>query len=189
MINRPIFSYPGKRQKGFSLLEILIVAGLLAAGLAALFFMLNRYNVRAAANNEAEVLNTMAAETRTQFRSQGNYTGVTPAVLIANGIVPTTHVNGTAIETGWATTVAVAPANLNGTMGDSVSFTYTLPRESCSRFVQASEGAFSRVIVGGVHVKDIPTGARNLNVATLGTQCNAAAAAGGNVTVVFTLGR
>jgi len=186
-MNRRLFNPTTKKQGGFSLLELLIVASLVAAGLAGLFFLVNRYNTKQTTNNEAASLNAIAAEVRTKFRSQGNYTGISPQVLINNGIVPGTMINGTNIETGWNTNVAIAPANLNGTAGDSVSFTYTLPRESCADFTQAAEGSFPRISVGGVNVKDIPGGMRTLNIATLGTQCNAGA--GGNVAVVFTLGR
>lgn len=186
-MNRRLFNPSFKKSRGFSLLEILIVAALVAAGLAGLFFLVQRYNTKQTTNNEAQNLNQIAAEVRTKFRSQGNYTGITPAVLIQNGIVPPTMVNNTNIETGWNTNVAVAAANLNGTNGDSVSFTYTLPRESCADFVQAAEGSFPRISVGGVNVKDVPGGARTLNIVTLGAQCNAGA--GGNTAVVFTLGR
>lgn len=179
--------FTAAKNRGFSLLEILVVAALVAAGLAALFALVNIYNQRQTTNAEASALNTIAAETRATFRSQGNFTGITPAVLIANGLVPATMVNGTNIETGWNTNVTVVPANLNGTMGDAVTFTYTLPRAACSRFVQAAEGAFPRVTIGGVAVKDVPAGANALNVVTMGAQCNAGA--GGNVAIALTLGR
>lgn len=186
-MNRRLFNPSMKKQRGFSLLEILIVAALVAAGLAGLFFLVNRYNTKQVTNDEASSLNSIAAEVRTKFRSQGNYNGITPQVLINNGIVPPTKINGANIETGWNTNVAIAAANLNGTAGDSVSFTYTIPRESCADFVQAAEGSFPRISVGGTNVKDVPGGQRTLNIATLGTQCDAGA--GGNVAAVFTLGR
>lgn len=178
-----------RSQGGFSLIEILIVAALIAAGLAAVLFLVNRYNTKQVTNDEAAALNQMAAEVRTKFRSQGNFNGITPAVLINNGIVDPRKINGTNIETGWNTNVTVAPANLNGVNGDAMSFTYTLPRESCPDFVQAAEGTFPRVVVGGTTVKNVPAGgtAARLDVVALGTACNPGA--GGNVSVVFTLGR
>ncbi len=46
---------------------------------------------------------------------------------------------------------------------------------------------FARITVGGVNVKDIPGGAPLLDVALLGTQCDAGA--GGNVVINLITGR
>lgn len=175
------------KNRGIATLDLLLYTGLAVAALAAVFFIVNLVINRQAVNDEIQTLQTMASETRTKFRAQGSFTGITPNVLIQNGIVPATKVNGTNIQTRWNTNVLVASANLNGAAGDSVTFSYTVPRENCSSFVEAAEGTFPRISVGGTNVKNVPGGANTLDVVALGAQCDSGA--GGNVQVVFFLGR
>lgn len=187
MATRNISFHATSKSRGMATMDLMIYTALAIAGMAAVFFVAGVVMNRQAVTEEVNTLQTMAAGTQTKFRAQGNFTGVTPNVLIQNGIVPARKVSETNIQTRWNTNVLVAPANLNGTLGDSVTFTYTVPRENCSNFVEAAEGTFPRIAVDGVNVKNVPGGANTLDVVALGAQCNAGA--GGNANVVFFMGR
>jgi len=175
-----------RKSKGFTLIEVLIVLAISAGVLFSVFVAVNKVQTKQLAKEAAENLNLMVADTRAKFKSQGNFSGVSAKVLIDNRIPPSNMIQGTNIVSPWNTNITVAPATLQN-QNDAVSFTYTgIGIEDCSNFVQAAEGAFSRITVGGTAVKDIPGGVTTLNVANLGTACTKG---GANNTIVFTQGR
>jgi prepilin-type N-terminal cleavage/methylation domain-containing protein len=162
-------------QRGFTLIEMLIALAIGAGLLFAVFVVVGKVQSKALAKDAAETLNLMVADTRAKFKSQGNFTGVTPQVLINNRIPPQQMVQGTNIVSQWNTNIGVAPVTINNA-NDAVRFTYTgVPSEDCSNFVQAAEGTFGRVTVAGTVVKNLYANpATPLNVATLGTRCASA---------------
>lgn len=177
------------RQRGLTLIEILIVIAIGAGILFGVFTVANRIGERSTINELASNLNMMAAETRSSFRAQGNYLGVTPAALIGMGVPPTTMVSGSTIQSPWATPIAVAPATLTAA-NDAVNFTITgVPAAQCAALVRAAEGAFGRVLIGSTVVKNMTSMTPNpmtpLNAALVGTTCNAA----GPFAISFVLGR
>jgi len=162
-------------QRGFTLIEMLIALAIGAGLLFGVFVLVGKVQSKALAKDAAESLNMMVADTRAKFKSQGNFTGVSPQVLINNRIPPQQMVSGANIVSQWNTNIGVSPVTINNT-DDAVRFTYTgVPSEDCSNFVQAAEGTFGRVTVAGVVVKNLyASPAAPLNVATLGTQCASA---------------
>lgn len=176
-----------RKQRGFTLVEIsiaVVVASLLLFGV---FWLVGVINERSAVKDEIQNYTTLANDTRTKFRNQGSYTGITPAVLIQLGVVPPEMVRGTNIVTTWETNLNVAPTNLNGTAGDAVRFTYTLPRKSCSDFIDGVARNAARITIGSTVVKDVPNGVNTVNQASVATACNSQA--GGNVSILLDQGR
>jgi len=161
--------------RGFTLIELLIALAIGAGLLFAVFVVVGKVQSKALTKEAAENLNLMVADTRAKFKSQGNFTGVSPQVLINNRIPPQQMISGTNIVSPWNTNIAVAPVTINNP-NDAVRFTYTgVPSEDCSNFVQAAEGSFGRVTVAGTVVKNLYANpVVPLNIATLGTQCASA---------------
>lgn len=175
-----------KHYRGFTLIELLIALSIGASVLFGVFTLVSKVQTKSIAKEAAESLNIMVADARAKFKSQGNFTGVTPKVLIDNRIPPSNMIQGNNIVSPWNTNIGVAPATLVNT-DDAIAFTYTgIGIEDCSNFVQAAEGAFSRIEVNGTNVKDVPGGVTQLKVADLGTACTAG---GANSTIVFIQGR
>lgn len=177
------------RQRGFTLIEILIVIAIAAGMLFGIFTVANRIGERSAINELASNLNMMAAETRSAFRAQGTYLGVTPAVLIGMGVPPATIVSGGTIRSPWDTDIEVQPTRITAP-NDAVQFSISgVPRASCAALVTAAEGAFGRVLIGSTVVKNMtamaPSPMSPLNAATVGTSC----AGAGPHTIHFVLGR
>lgn len=143
-------------QRGFTLIEVLIVIALVAVMLGAVFAVANRVNVQSTLSDFSSNMTLMASETRTAFRPQGTFVGVNPSVLIGMGIVPPSMVSGSAIVTPWAgSTVEVAPEMVS-VAGDAVRFTVSgIPGAQCAAFVAAMEPAFARIRVGPTNVKNM----------------------------------
>lgn len=176
-----------RKQQGFTLIELVIVLAIAAVILFGVFILVSRAQTSRVANDEVQNFNMMIADVRTKFGPQGSFVGITPAVLIDLGIVPKHMINAATIRTGWSTTVAVAPTNLNGTVGDAVRFSYTVPRASCGDFATGASGAAGRVTVDGVVVKDVPAALNNVNVAALAGACDSDI--GGTVDILLDQGR
>lgn len=163
-----------KAQKGFTLIEVLIVVSIAAAMLFGIFTVANRISERQAIAETVDGLNLMAAEARTAFRAQGSFAGATPAVLVNMRIPPVAMITGATIthNLGPGGVIAVAPG---GTPPNTL-LTFTVPGvpiEMCTRLVTGAEGAFDQVMVGTTIVKAI--GGR-LDPAALATQCATAGA-------------
>lgn len=164
------------KNRGFTLIEILIVLAIGAGILFAIFLAVNKVQSKALTKEASESLNLMVADTRALYRAAGTFAGIAPQVLIDNNVPPSTMVPAPGVApivSPWNTVVDVEVATIN-TANDAVLFRYNdVPRDDCSNFVQASAGSFNRVTVGAVLVKDASV-AQPLNVATLGAQCAAA---------------
>lgn len=162
-----------KKTKGFTLIEVLIVLAIAAGILFAVFIAVGKVQTKQVSKEAAEMLNLMVADVRAKFKSQGNFTGITPQVLIDNRIPPNTMIEGANIVSPWNSHILVAPVTINNP-NDAVRFTYqTVPQEDCSNFVTAAQGTFTRITVNGTVLKNVPT-VPMLNVAQLGTACVAA---------------
>lgn len=175
-----------KKQGGFSLIELAIVIAIVAILLFLVYQRLSKVQNSRIAGDEASNYTQIATDVRTRFGSQGDFAGITPKILIDNGIVPQAMIKGATISTSWNTTVAVAPAQFT-VANDAFAMTYTVPREQCSDFVTATAPAAARVTVGAEVVKNVPGSVNQINMATLGTACDASA--GGTVAVKLEQGR
>lgn len=177
-----------KKNRGFSLIEFGIVVALIAGATVIVYLMFSGRNDSATASAEAQNFTMMAADTQQKWRAQGNFTGIDAASLVNNGVVPSTMVVGNTIETRWNTPVTVAAGTINSA-GDSVVFTYQVPRRSCADFVtQAGSSAVVVDVAGGTTVKDVPNGDNTMDVSALGGACDTTAD-GGNVPVALTVTR
>jgi len=176
-----------KRKNGFSMIELLVVIGIIAFMALAAFVVVPMARNSWNASKEADFYAAMSADTRTVYSTQGNFNGVSPATMIKLGLVPSTLVRNNVIVSSFETNVEVAPTNLNGNANDGVEFSYTLPREVCTKFVQKSAMASARVTVGGQVVLNRPTGENTVNVSTLADACDSGA--GGNVNILLAQGR
>jgi len=171
-----------RNERGFTMIELLIAVVVIAVAAAAVFATWTLISAGQTAQNEAQTLVGMVAETRGLYSAQGNFTGVTPTVLIGARLVPESmSVDANTLNSSWNEEVLVQPV---GPGDRELQITYeAVPVDVCTRFVQRSEAAFRLIDVNGTIVKNTPAGIDELDATALAEGC-----AGGPGAVVFTAG-
>lgn len=164
-----------KARRGVTLIEavlfISIALGLIVGGLV--FFQ--QASLAARTNDAVRNLSSIASETRAAYRTQADFKGLAPVVLINSGAVPSSRISEIAgvltILNEWNNPVGVAPnaANILGTaaLADTLfTITYNnIPASACTRLATATSGSgpIGPGIVGVSVTSSVPA------TATIGT--------------------
>ena len=195
-------SFNRTKAKGFSLIELLLVLGVLAILLVAAFVVYPQVRDRNQANAEVANLTSIKASINNLYASRGgNYAGLTTTVANQARAFPQSMNGGTytgaTITSAWGGTVAVAEGAAVAAAGGlpaipagrSFTVTYTaVPDGVCLGLVSGAATNFARVAVGSTQVVTGPVAGGGGGAATPGgfNPATAAAACTGNPTVVFT---
>ena len=130
-------------RRGVTLIEavlfISIALGLIVGGLV--FFQ--QASLAQRTNDAVRSISSLASETRAAYRTQQSFAGLTPAVLINSGAVPSSAINGTNIRNEWGGDALIGPTPALGTIAaDSAFFIeYTnIPAAACVRLATATAG-------------------------------------------------
>lgn len=164
---------PRRLQRGQSIFELVIyavVAGLIVAGAAYLFFTI-RAGIEV--KNATSDLGVMVSKAQSLYsNSQDGFSTATASSLIDNGVVPARMVQGGVIASSLAGAVTVTPVSLYGGGSNGLKFNFAaLPSADCSDFVRGVAGWFVQINVAGQSVKDMTTG-KDLDTAALGNACS-----------------
>lgn len=178
-------SFNRTKAKGFSLIELLLVLGVLAILLVAAFVVYPQVRDRNQANAEISNLTAIKANVNNLYASRGGlYTGLDNDVAMDARVYPSSMISGSASTSSWgqAVTVVENTAALalpeGGTIPAGRSFTVTyanVPEGVCLGLVSGAATNFQQVSVGGEDVKD----ANGFNPG------DAAGACQGNQTIIF----
>lgn len=176
-----------KKNRGFTLVEILLVVAFIAVGGLAVYVTYNKVSSGGQANTEARNLGTLQAGVKGLYGGSSNYTGITNSVLNDGRVTPDSmraipYVSGaTAINNTFGGTVTVLPITLaGGNTNNGFQITYArVPGAVCSKLVTNAEKAFDQITVNGEVVKAFGTG--QLNIGLLTTGCSG----GSGVTILF----
>lgn len=176
-------SFQRARAKGFSLIELLLVLGILAVFLITAFVFYPQVRDRNQANTEVANLTSIKANINNLYAAKGgNYNGLTSPIANQARAYPSSmnggvFTSGATITSAWGQPV-VAEAS-TGTAPRTFTVTYTaVPAGVCLGLVSGAAGNFQDITVGGSSVfSGTPL---TLNPTTAAIQC----ANGG--TVVFT---
>lgn len=138
-----------KRQKGFSLLEIIIVIAIIGLALAGLAWQINKgFNANEIKDESSAVTSVMAAvpELRTSAGYGAAGTDLVPALIAQNAIPTTWSIIAGAPTNAWSGAVTVK-SNVNNVTITSAS----IPMEACNKMVvKLSRGAnFQSTKIGG----------------------------------------
>lgn len=172
-----------KQQGGFTLLELMIAAVLLALGIAGIYKGVTDYMSNDRANREMKELPTIITAIQQKYAQRQNYAGATTAGLINLGVFPQSWVSGATLQNRWGGTVTVGTATLVSA-NDALTLTFTqMPQAECADVIPGIEQSVRVVTVGGTSVK---ANNAQTDMTALGTAC---AAGGVANTVVYTIGK
>ena len=162
------------KQQGFTLIELVLVLGVIALIAIAAFLVYPSVVSGTQANTESTDVTSITACVKTLFGSTGDYTGLDTPTAIKGHCPPSTMVAGnfasTTMTSVWAQPVDIT-VDATPTLFD---ITYTnVPTAACLKFVADVGNNFDRVLVNGISVKDsIRTNPTPYSTALVIAHCN-----------------
>lgn len=187
-------SFPRNNKKGFSLVELLLVLGVLAVLLVAAFVVYPRVRDANRANTEVSNLTAIKASINNLYASKGgDYKGLTTAVANQARVFPSSMNSGTytgaAVNSSWGgavkAEVTTAETTTDGAAipaGRAFTVTYeSVPEGVCLGMISGAAGNFSQIEVGSAKlIKTATTGqtatAGGFDPAAAATECSKASA-------------
>ncbi|ENK4556396.1 TPA: prepilin-type N-terminal cleavage/methylation domain-containing protein [Escherichia coli] len=177
-----------KSKKGFSLLELLLVLGIIAALVVAAFIVYPKVQASQRAQAESNNIATIQAGVKALYTSASSFTGLNNLVAVQAKIFPDNMLRGSG---NFATplhafkgAVILDVANTGPSSAAGSSFTityYNVPAAECTKIITAAAGNFYAAGVGTAG--NVKAAGEVLDVAKTATQCQS----GGNSnTLIFT---
>jgi len=156
-----------RNQGGFSLVEILLVLGIIAILAIAAFIIFPQVQASNRANTEQSNITTITAGVKNLYGATREYGGLSATVVNRARIAPPSMNGGafataTTLSSSWSGDVQVGPSTINGDLGNA-PFRYfklrylAMPTEVCTKLVPGLAQNFEHVIVGATDVKTAST--------------------------------
>lgn len=165
-----------KSKKGFSLLELLLVLGIIAALVVAAFIVYPKVQASQRAQAESNNIATIQAGVKALYTSASSFTGLNNSVAVQAKIFPDNMLSGSGSAAkpinAFKGNVVVASANTGPSAATGSSFTITyenVPAAECTKIITAAAGNFYIAQVGGATVKEA---GGTLNVAATAAACS-----------------
>ena len=140
-------------KKGFSLIELLLVLGIIAALAIVAFIIYPKVSAANKAQTEASNINTIKAAINSLYASAPDYSGLDTTTALNADVFPSTMVSsdGSSASNTFKGTVTVAASDdaPSGASNSSFTITYNgVPTTECVKIVSAVAGSFYEVTVG-----------------------------------------
>lgn len=175
-----------KSKKGFSLLELLLVLGIIAALVVAAFIVYPKVQASQRAQAESNNIATIQAGVKALYTSASSFTGLTNTVAVQAKIFPDNMLSGTGNTAKpinafkGNVTLAAAATGPSSAAGSSFTITYSnVPAAECVKIATAAAGNFYIATVG---TKVVKAAGGMLDVAATASACSNAT----SNTLVFT---
>ena len=175
-----------KSKKGFSLLELLLVLGIIAALVVAAFIVYPKVQASQRSQAESNNIVTIQAGVKALYTSASSFTGLNNSVAVQAKIFPDNMLSGSGNSATpinafkGAVTLGVANTGPSSAAGSSFTITYdNVPAAECTKIMTATAGNFYIAQVGSTTVK--PAGG-TLDVAATAGACSDA----NSNTLIFT---
>lgn len=179
-----------RSKKGFSLLELLLVLGIIAALVVAAFIVYPKVQASQRAQAEANNIATIQAGVKALYTSASSFTGLTTSVAVQAKIFPDNMLSVSGSDTAAKpinafkgdVLIASDSTGPSKTSGSSFTITYkNVPAAECTKIITAAAGNFYAAGVGTAG--NVKAAGAVLNVAETALKCEA----GGNSnTLIFT---
>ncbi len=145
-----------KNEKGYSLIEVLLVIGFVMVGTTGIYTLYNMVAARQLANQDATLLAQFKRDILTEYESSGTYVGISNTVLNTNKVTPTKMRNNniTDIINSYGGTVDVSAIThlLIPGLGFRVT-TNNVSTTSCPNLAVTLGETFDRITINGTVVK------------------------------------
>ncbi|HFG6584696.1 TPA: type 4 pilus major pilin, partial [Salmonella enterica subsp. enterica serovar Agona] len=165
-----------KSKKGFSLLELLLVLGIIAALVVAAFIVYPKVQASQRAQAESNNIATIQAGVKALYTSASSFTGLNNSVAVQAKIFPDNMLSGSGSAAkpinAFKGNVVVASADTGPSAATGSSFTITyenVPAAECTKIITAAAGNFYIAQVGDATVKEA---GGTLNVAATAAACS-----------------
>lgn len=164
-----------KQNKGFTLVEILLVVGFIALAGIGIYTIYAKVQVSNQANTESRNLDTLRAGIKSLYGGRPNFNGVSATVANNARVTPDsmrTPGSASLITNTFGGTVLVAARSFAPGADNAFMITYpSVPSAVCSKLVTSAGVQFNHVEVEGTAVKTFGSN-DPINVATAAAQCN-----------------
>ena len=144
-----------RNKRGFSLLELLLVLGIIAALVVGAFIVYPKVQASQRAEAESKNIATIQAGVKSLYTSASSYSGLTNTVAVGAKIFPDNMLIGTGTSASVVNAfkgnviVGVSNDSPSGAENSSFSITYVgVPAAECAKIASAAAGNFYTVSVG-----------------------------------------
>ncbi|HEF4887313.1 TPA: prepilin-type N-terminal cleavage/methylation domain-containing protein [Klebsiella oxytoca] len=144
-----------KKHKGFSLLELLLVLGVIAALVVGAFIVYPKVQASQRAEAESKNIATIQAGVKSLYTSASSYSGLSNTVAVGAKIFPDNMLVGTGTSASVVNAfkgnviLGVSTDSPSGAANSAFSITYVgVPAAECAKIVSAAAGNFYTVSVG-----------------------------------------
>lgn len=164
-----------QKQKGFTLVELLLVVGLIALGAVVAYITFPKVQSTSRANAEATNINTIASGINNLYAGSNTFTGLTNEVLINGKGAPERMVgagNTLVNSLGGAVTIGTATLPAGGVTDNHYQITWEgIPEAECVKLGTGVANNFVDVTINGTAVKTYP-GEEVADPVTVTTACD-----------------
>ncbi|EDM1757893.1 type IV pilin [Salmonella enterica subsp. diarizonae] len=165
-----------KSKKGFSLLELLLVLGIIAALVVAAFIVYPKVQAAQRAQAESNNIATIQAGVKALYTSASSFTGLTNTVAVQAKIFPENMLSGTGNTVKPINSfkgdviLAAAATGPSAAAGSSFTITYAnVPAAECTKITTATAGNF---YIAAVNTKVVKPAGGVIDVAATTAACN-----------------
>lgn len=172
-----------KNNKGFNLIETLLVVGLIAIASIGVYKLFQKVQEGNSANTEAKNIDLIRAGIKTLYATKTNYLNLNAEIVNKAKITPESMINdASTISNSFGGAVTIAPVTINGNANKGFSITYEkVPGPICTKIVAGAAAQFDIVSAGGVEIKSF--GLNEIDIAQLTEGCEDTTGEG--ITMVF----
>lgn len=144
-----------KSNKGFSLIEILLVVGFIASAVAAVFVVYPKVKIANDVQTEVSSLAQIVGGIQSVYSTSPNYNGLTTQIAIQAQIIPKGQVTGTStFNNSFGNPVTISTVAYGAIANGAFTLTSDVPKEGCQKFIN-TVGATARIVsVNAVVIKD-----------------------------------
>ena len=142
-----------KKRRGFSLLELLLVLGVIAALIVSAFIIFPKVKASANARTEVSNLNAINSGIRALYNGQTDYTGLNNSVAIQANIIPDNMIKDGDIVTSFGGRVLIKSLTVSD--GAIYYIRYDdVPPDVCINMLTGLKGGFDQIYIEGQNIID-----------------------------------